>query len=206
MTVAGSGPAYVVRTPRLTLRCWNPADAPLFLRAFEESREHLRNMPWANHVKSLDDQIVKFRQCRAGFDLGEDLTYAIFDRDDREVLGGTGLHARVGKGGKEIGYWIHVNHVNRGLATEAAGAMTRVGFEIEGLDRVEIHCGPTNVASRRVAEKLGFQHEATLRRRMIVTGREPRDTMVWVLFADDYPRAQPQPVRSKRGTQQDENC
>ena len=24
---------------------------------------------------------------------------------------------------------------------------------------------------------------------MIVTGREPRDTMVWVLFADDYPKS-----------------
>jgi RimJ/RimL family protein N-acetyltransferase len=179
----------VVRTARLALRCWNPHDAPHFLRVFEESREHLANLPWSAQVGSLDAQVLRFRQSRASFDLGEDFNYAILDRDQTSLLGGAGLAARVGNGGREIGYWVHAHHLKQGIATEAAAALTRVAFEIEGLDRVEIHCGPKNVASFRVAEKLGFRHEATLRRRMIVSGREPRDTMVWALFADEYAKS-----------------
>jgi RimJ/RimL family protein N-acetyltransferase len=181
-----AGPAYVVRTPRLVLRCYHPADAELLDRSIDESREHLRPyMPWAARMESIDEQIAKLRRFRAAFDAGEDFIYGIFDRDERALLGGTGLHPRIGRGGLEIGYWIHVGHLRRGYATESSAALTRVAFEMEGVDRVEIHCDPNNAASSGVAAKLGFRHEATLRRRRIVAEREPRDTMVWVLFADE---------------------
>jgi RimJ/RimL family protein N-acetyltransferase len=103
------------------------------------------------------------------------------------VLGGTGLHTRLGDRAREIGYWIHAAHVNRGLATEAAAALTRVGFELERVARVEIHCGPHNARSAAVARKLGYTHEATLRERTADAAGNPRDTMIWTLFAADYP-------------------
>ncbi|WP_433937200.1 GNAT family N-acetyltransferase [Sorangium cellulosum] len=102
------------------------------------------------------------------------------------MLGGTGLHPRVGPRGLEIGYWIHVAHGGRGLATEAAAALTRVAFEVAQLDRVEIHCGPANARSVAVPRKLGFALEATLRRRGETSAGEPRNTMIWSLFADVY--------------------
>jgi len=105
------------------------------------------------------------------------------------VLGGTGLHMRVGDRAREIGYWINVAHLNRGVATEAAAALTRVGFEIDRLARIEIHCGPHNTRSAAVARKLGYTHEATLRERAIDAAGNPRDTMIWTLFAADYPRS-----------------
>jgi RimJ/RimL family protein N-acetyltransferase len=43
------GPAYRVRTRRLVLRCWEPADAEALNAAIDASLEHLRPwMPWAN--------------------------------------------------------------------------------------------------------------------------------------------------------------
>jgi len=58
------------------------------------------------------------------------------------VLGSTGLHTRVGAGAREIGYWIHQDYINQGLATEATAALTKVAFAIDQVTRIEIHCDP----------------------------------------------------------------
>jgi RimJ/RimL family protein N-acetyltransferase len=93
----------------------------------------------------------------------------------------------VGKDAFEIGYWISATHINQGLATEISAALTRVAFEICGVDRVEIHCDPNNVRSAAVPRKLGYVHEATLRYRTVTSDGTPRDTMIWSIFADTYP-------------------
>lgn len=174
------GPAYRIHTQRLVIRCWDPADAPLLKAAIDASLDHLRPwMPWA--------KVDLLRHFRGEFDLGRDLVYGVFCRDEREVLGGAGLHRRLGAGALEIGYWIHAAHVNQGLATEVAAALTRVAFEVNGVDRVEIHCDPANARSAAVPRKLGFAHEATLHRRVQDADGAFRDSMVWTLFADAFP-------------------
>jgi RimJ/RimL family protein N-acetyltransferase len=182
------GRAYRIATERLILRCWHPRDAPRLKAAVDENLEHLSGMWWIKaEPQTLDDKVALLRQFRARFDLGQELTYAIFDRAESAVLGGTGLVPRIGPHAAEIGYWIHRERIGQGLATEAAAAMTRVAFELEQLGRVEIHCGATNLASAAVARKLGYTHEATLPRRQIHPEDAPRDTMIWTLFADRYP-------------------
>ena len=162
-------PAYRIETERLVIRCWNPQDAPSLQAAVQVNIEHLRPfMPWVNsEPEALETKIERLRGFRAAFDRDENYTYAIFDREDRRVLGGTGLHPRVGAGAIEIGYWIHKDFIGQGLASETAAALTKVAFEIHQLRRVEIHCAPENVRSAAVPCKLGFTHEATLRERML---------------------------------------
>jgi RimJ/RimL family protein N-acetyltransferase len=183
------GPAYRVETARLVVRCWQPADAPLLQAAWAASWAHLSPwMPWARgEPNDLETTIALTRHWRGTFDLGQDFVYGVFSPDEREVLGGSGLHTRAGEGAREIGYWIHVDQINRGLATELAGALTRVGFEVDGLRRVEIHCVVQNVRSAAVARKLGYVHEGTLRARVLHGEDEYRDKMVWTLLRDEYP-------------------
>jgi RimJ/RimL family protein N-acetyltransferase len=186
-----SGPAYRIETARLVLRCYDPRDAPRVKAAIDANLDHLAGMPWTRfEPQTLDDKVALLRGFRAAFDEGEDFAYGIFDRDEETLLGSCGLHPRVGDGATEIGYWIAAAHTRKGLATEAAGALTRVGFEVDGMARIEIHCGPANVASASVARKLGYTHEATLRGRAREPDGRPRDTMVFSLFADEYPRVQ----------------
>ena len=182
------GPAYRIRTPRLLLRCWAPRDAALLRAAVDVSLEHLRPwMPWArDEPETLQTMVARLRQWRAKFDLDQDFVYGVFGLDESEVLGSSGLHPRVGEGAREIGYWIRADRINQGLATEVAAALTKVDFQIDAVLRVEIHCDPRNVRSAAVARKLGFVHEATLRRRTRDGQGALRDTMIWTLLTDEY--------------------
>jgi RimJ/RimL family protein N-acetyltransferase len=181
--------AYRIVTGRLVIRCWEPTDAPLAKEAIDSSLEHLREwMPWAHaEPTTLEQKVQLLRMFRGRFDLDQDTVYGIFDRDEQRAVGGTGLHPRVGDGSREIGYWIRADATGRGLASESTAALTRVGFEIAGLERIEIRCDPANVRSAAVPQRLGYIHEATLRRRLRDAQDRPRDAMVFTMFADDYP-------------------
>ncbi len=189
MTLPFPGPAYRIYTKRLVIRCWNPTDAPLLKIAIDESVEHLLPwMPWAkNEPEELQAKIDRLRLFRSKFDQGQDFVYGIFNQDETRVLGGTGLHTRIGPLAREIGYWIHKDFNNQGLATETSAALTRVAFEVDQVKRVEIHCDPANLRSASVPRKLGFIHEATLRRRIPLSEDHLNDSMVWTLFSEDYP-------------------
>jgi RimJ/RimL family protein N-acetyltransferase len=183
--------AYKIITERTVLRCWNPEDAPLLKNAIDESLEHLREwMPWAHQEpEKLKSKVARLRSFRGNFDLDNEYVYGIFNLEEDQVLGGTGLHTRAGENALEIGYWIRADAINQGLATEIAGALTRVAFEINQVKRVEIQCDPDNIRSARVPEKLGFVHEATLRNRDEMPDGKQRDTMIWTMLEEEYPES-----------------
>jgi RimJ/RimL family protein N-acetyltransferase len=176
-------------TERVVVRCWEPNDAPLLKEAVDSSLDELRPwLPWAlNEPQTVEVKVQLLRRFRAQFDLGEDFVYGLFSRDESEVVGGSGFHRRVGEGAFEIGYWIRSSRAGQGLATEATAALTRIGFEVCEVDRIEIHCEPENERSLRIPRKLGYAEEARLRRRLYpAPGGEPRDVVVFSLFRDTY--------------------
>jgi RimJ/RimL family protein N-acetyltransferase len=179
-------PAYRIVTSRLVVRCWNPPDAPLLAGAVTASVEHLRPwMPWVQvEPEEVEAKIQRLRGFRASFDTDQDYLYAIFSPDEREVVGGTGLHPRVGEGALEIGYWISIRHIGRGYATEAAAALTRVAFDVHGVERMEIRCDPRNERSASVPRKLGYTHRDTI---LGEVEGVMRDTMIWSLLRAEYP-------------------
>jgi RimJ/RimL family protein N-acetyltransferase len=189
--VSWEGPPapYRIETERLVLRCWEPADAPLLKDALDSSLEHLRPfMDWAHdEPQPLEAKVELLRSFRAVFDTGASFIMGIFDRAEDQVLGGTGLHVRIGPGGLEIGYWVRASATRQGIATEASAALTRVAFEICEADRVEIRIEPRNKASFGVPRKLGFVEEATLRRRLPGHRGGPlRDVTIFTMFREDF--------------------
>lgn len=181
------GPAYSIATERLVVRCYAIEDHAAVTAAVTANVAHLR--PWMPWVKdeplSEDARIARLRRFRGLFDLEQDFVYGLFDRASGAFLGGAGLHPRIGPEALEIGYWIDRAHEGRGLVTEAAGALTRVALEIHGVRRVEIRCDPENARSAAVPRRLGFTHDATLRRDQRTPDGAERGTMIWTLFADE---------------------
>ncbi len=184
-----SGLAYSVHTPRLILRCWHPTDANRLQRAINDNVDYLRPwMDWAQQEpESLEMKTERLRRFRDDFLSRRDFVYGIFGAKGIRIIGGIGLHTRGNKEAREIGYWIGQPYANKGLATESTAALTRVAFEINSAERVEIRCDPRNQASARVAEKLGYAHRSTLYRNKTDPEGFVRDTMVWSLDAADYP-------------------
>ena len=77
-----------------------------------------------------------------------------------QIVGGCGLHRRVGPGGLEIGYWVHAAWTRRGLATAAVRQLAAEAFADPAIAFVEIHHDPANVASGAVAAVAGFTRVA----------------------------------------------
>lgn len=183
--------AYRIETSRLLIRCWNPEDASELCRAIHADLERLRPwLPWAaRYPMSVEDQMAELRRMRRRFDGDEDYCYGVFARSGGELLGGCGLHTRSGPGSRELGYWIRPERWGHGLATELAAALTRVAFEVDEVERVDLRCAPDNLRSSRVAEKLGFRHEATLRRRINPPDANGamRSSMIWSLVDGELP-------------------
>jgi RimJ/RimL family protein N-acetyltransferase len=174
----------------MVVRCYDPRDAPLLKEAVDSSLDHLRPwMPWAqDEPQTIEEKVELLRRFRGQFDLGQNFVYGLFSADETQLVGGSGFHLRVGDDAFEIGYWIRASEDGKGLATEATAALTRVGFEVCEVDRIEIHVEPENEKSARIPQKLRYVEEARLRRRLYAApGGEPRDTIVFTMFRSDYP-------------------
>lgn len=182
-------PPYRIVTRRTIIRCWEPRDAAGLKEAIDSSLDHL--LPWMEWARSepqpLWEKVALLRRFRGQFDLGRDFVYGIFAPDESEVVGGTGLHTRSGEDAFEIGYWIRAGRAGQGLATETTAALTRVAFELCGVDRLDIRVDPENAASLPIPRKLGYVEEATLRRRLPPhQDGVPRDVTHFALFRDGF--------------------
>jgi len=120
---------------------------------------------------------------------GQAFYYAVVDSATGEFLGSCGLaglsaeHKHAG-----LGYWVRTSRTGQGIATAAACLVARAGFEDLGLIRIELEIAVDNIASRRVAEKLGAINEGILHRRLILPAGPTDMVMYALLSADGMPR------------------
>lgn len=181
---------YRIETERLVLRPWAPEDARELRRFMDRSHEHLT--PWIPFVKGEPKRIEEtaqwLREKRSAFDRDESYRHAVrLGGEAGEIIGEADIFPdRQGSNAHEIGYLLGAGHTGRGYAFEAAAALVRVCFEVHAVDRIDIVCVPENGPSAALARKLGFTHEATLRRRLVDAEDTVRDAMMWSLFRDAY--------------------
>jgi RimJ/RimL family protein N-acetyltransferase len=180
--------AYRIETPRLTLRCWSPEDAPAFRSAVDHSDKHLR--PWipfmVDEPRSMTETVNWLRKLRSDFDRSENFRFGVFLKDGT-LIGENVLLQRVGPDALEIGYLTHLGFERGGYCTEASSAVIKVAFETYKARRIEIHHAADNPASGMIPKRLGFTHEATLRDHMDDTEGNLHDAWIWCLHAHDYP-------------------
>jgi RimJ/RimL family protein N-acetyltransferase len=74
-------------------------------------------------------------------------------------------------------------------ATEAIALMLTRTFDELGYRRCEWKCNDLNVASKRAALRLGFQHEGLFRQAAVMKGRS-RDTAWYSMLDSEWPLAQ----------------
>jgi ribosomal-protein-serine acetyltransferase len=149
-----SRPSELIDAGPVLLRRWHSADLDASAEAVLSSLEHLRPwMPWAVDF-SRSAQAEFLAGCERDWESGAMFNYAILV--DGEIAGSTGLMARIGPRGLEIGYWVGQAYTRRGLATAAAAALVTEAFTLPGVDYVQIVHDELNVPSGGIPRKLGF--------------------------------------------------
>lgn len=173
-----------IETPRLRLRLPTPADAAALLDAVTASLPELKPwMAWADERYGMD-QAMTFCD-RAGAAAGEPTEFALLitRQSDGAIVGGSGYPNILWQTPCfEIGYWLRTDCTGRGYATETARALTRFAFDALAAQRVEIRIDARNRRSWAVAERLGFEWEATLKRSRRDTAGRLEDTRIYAMW------------------------
>lgn len=155
----------------LLLRSLLPADASVVHSLIQQNRTHLDQwLRWSSGIQTLSDTAA-FLDTFAAKEAAADGFHLGLWWKDRLVGGLVCWYINRHNRTAELGYWLGADATGRGLATRSAALGVRHLFEAEQLNRVEMQCGVENLASRRVAERLGFTLEGIRRESHWITHR-----------------------------------
>jgi RimJ/RimL family protein N-acetyltransferase len=164
----------------VALRPWRESDIPAQLEAFSDPWFQ-RFSDWAPRDEA--EALAYLAAHEHARERDEQIELALVEpHDDGVLLGGGSLNnvdLREGRAG--IGYWLAPHARGRGVATHAVRLICGWAFEDLRLARLELTCGPDNLASQRVAERCGFTREGVLRSHLPFKGGR-RDTVIFSLL------------------------
>jgi RimJ/RimL family protein N-acetyltransferase len=164
------------------IRPWRAADIPKKLMVFADPV--VQRFAWSRTAPYAEadarDYFIEQEEARLR---GDALAVALAaPDDDAVVLGGASLYdVDRSQGRAGIGYWVAAEARGRGVATHAVRLLAGWGFSALGLARIELTCGPDNLASQRVAERCGFVREGVLRSHQVFKGAR-RDSVIFSLL------------------------
>jgi len=147
------------------VRKYENSDAQALVNAVTVSYKHLE--PWMPWIKFEPQSVIQREELittwNESWEQRTEFVMGIFSGD--QVVGGTGLHLRGAVNTVEIGYWVHVDYIGKGIATQVAGALTETAFALWAeIDTGEIHHDQANEASAAVPRRLNFEHVETSNR------------------------------------------
>ncbi len=88
----------------------------------------------------------------------------------------------------EIASWYGLDYQRTGVNTECKYLLLKYAFEELGALRVALNVDVENIRSRRAVERIGAVQEGILRKHRIRRDGTRRDTVVFGLIDDDWPR------------------
>jgi RimJ/RimL family protein N-acetyltransferase len=105
--------------------------------------------------------------------------------DDPEPVGQVGFSVEDRTRAAEIGVWIARPYWGEGYGTEACERFVDYAFDERNVHRMSARVMDGNAGSRRIWEKLGFEHEGVLRDAEFMGG-EYRDMHVYGVLEDEW--------------------
>ena len=146
-------------TGRLVLRAFGQEDVVPYHALFNDP-EVTRYLPMQGEpvsMERIERAIERGREHWAACGYG---IWAVEDAATSALIGQCGLQHLDDEGEVEVLYALSRASWGRGLATEAAGAAVKFGFDEVGLRRIVAYVVAANTASAGVIRKLGMELEA----------------------------------------------
>jgi RimJ/RimL family protein N-acetyltransferase len=160
----------------VALRRWTAVDVPVLVECLNDPEIGR----WIDQIPQpyTEDDAVEFLTTSAD-------AFAFVDAVSGDVLGGVGTRWNESGDVAEVGYWIRREARGRGLTARALVLVARWAVD-RGAARVQLRADVSNAASRRVAEKAGFQFEGVLRSERWSPRRQRRwDWAMYSLLPDE---------------------
>ncbi len=179
-------PSYPVETERLRLSPLTPADLDALL-AYRGRADVCRYLPFAPMTADILSARLATDLGRTEItEPGQALTLGVRRVDTGALIGDVVLffHSLEHAGG-ELGYVLAPEAGGQGYATEACAAMLGLAFDQLGLHRVVARLDARNVASARLAVRLGMRQEAHFVRNEMFKG-EWSDELVFAVLAQEW--------------------
>jgi ribosomal-protein-alanine N-acetyltransferase len=149
----------VIETERLILKQLKVEDAEDLYRIYS-NRETMKFMGTGSasieeERSNIQKHIEKYYN-KYGFGL-----WATVLKENNTLIGRCGLLYQEIEGTKdlELAYLIDNTYWGKGLATEAAQSIIKIGFDRYKFNRIIAIINPQNIASIRVAKKIGMNYE-----------------------------------------------
>ena len=152
-------PFPTLSTERLILRQINLDDAEMLfsMRSSEKMMAFIQR-PLA---KTIEDATKLIESMQEGLEKKESIVWVMSLKNDPKMIGTIGFwrmtpeHFRA-----EVGYLLHENYWQQGIAYEALVKVLEYGFNVMNCHSIEANIDPKNTASQRLLEKAGFVKEA----------------------------------------------
>jgi ribosomal-protein-alanine N-acetyltransferase len=141
-----------LETSRLQFRRFTPDDlhALAAIRADAEVMKHISS----RRPESVEEVGIVLHKQLAHWDQHGFGRWALIDKNSGALVGWCGLFYLENTNEVEIAYGLAREYWGKGLASEAARAAMKYGFEVLRFPRIVAVAWPENVASLRVMEKL----------------------------------------------------
>ena len=176
---------FLTLAPRLTLRLPKADFADGLYRVLDRNRVSFGEVfPWMSDLTDVGYAQRFLYDAERYNQGGQKFILFLFEKD--ELIGSVGF-TRIDRSDRrgELGFWIDSDHAGRGTMTAACHLLLRHGFSLLRLNRIVLQAQTDNLPSRRIAEKLNFTHEGTLRQHFRLNGQF-RDLETYALLREDY--------------------
>ncbi len=168
----------------------HPSHAEEIFQLVEVNRELLSKwLIWVHDTKTVEDTKAFISSSLQKYAAQRVIDMPIFYHD--KLVGIVGLMG-LGKRGYEVpqaefGYWLDARYHGRAIMRRALEKVLEIAFDTYGCEKVKIRCATENLRSCNVARKLGFVHEGTLRKDILVNKRV-MDAHMFSLLKEEWER------------------
>ena len=168
-----------LRDGDLVLRPWTEDDVPALVAACNDPEIAY----WIPPIPSPYTKEDALAFIRGETRPGESYSFAM--TLDERLAGGIGMSVNSFDYRARVGYWVAAPVRGRGICTRALRLVARFALEELGLQRVDLITDPDNVASQRVAAKVGFRREGVLRSHLRHPDGRIRDSVMFSLLTGE---------------------
>lgn len=174
-----------IQTNRLILREFEDEDW-VSVHEYAKDVEVSKYMEWGPNTEKETRNFVKGARTFRRDDPRRHYEMAIMHKEDKKLVGGCGLTIfDAGLRQAALGYTLHREYWNKGIATEAASCLVRYGFEELGLHRIHATCDVLNIGSAAVMKKLGMRQEGHFLEERLIKGSW-RNTFLYAILASEW--------------------